>query len=172
MKAKRFYRAVDTEEEYDEYDWRDFYIPNGGAEPDVGEKASGVAPDGATVLFTSQAQLTSYDNAKQDELYLYETSDAKLMCVSCNPNGVPATSETYLANNGELGFNPNARVFLTRNLSKDGSRVFFQTKEALVPQDTNEQADVYEWGREGDGGAQAAHMRARASAQARVAACT
>ena len=41
---------------------------------------------------------------------------------------------------------------MTRNLSEDGSRVFFQTKEALVPQDTNDQADVYEWEREGSGG--------------------
>jgi hypothetical protein len=43
-------------------------------------------------------------------------------------------------------------AFLTRNLSDDGNRVFFQTKEALVRQDTNEQTDVYEWEREGAGG--------------------
>ena len=40
---------------------------------------------------------------------------------------------------------------MTRNLSEDGSRVFFQTQEALVPQDKNGQTDVYEWEREGAG---------------------
>jgi len=135
----------------DPADWHDFLHGGESQGPAQGEKASRVTPDGTTVLFTSQAQLTSYDNAKHDELYLYEAPDAKLICVSCNPDGAPATSETYLTNNGELGREPGARAFLTRNLSEDGSRVFFQTQEALVPQDTNEQTDVYEWEREGAG---------------------
>src|SRR5208282_2833067 len=47
---------------------------------------------------------------------------------------------------------PNPRnAFLTRNLSSEGNRVFFQTEEALVPEDTNNQLDVYEWKREGAG---------------------
>ncbi len=67
--------------------------------------------------------------------------------------GVPATGEAYLAGNPSVTRQRtwNAHAFLTRNLSEDGSRVFFQTKEALVPQDTNEQTDVYEWEREGAG---------------------
>ena len=36
---------------------------------------------------------------------------------------------------------------MTRNLSSDGNRVFFQTEEALVSGDTNNQLDVYEWER-------------------------
>ncbi len=52
---------------------------------------------------------------------------------------------------GNLSREPGARAFLTRNLSEDGSRVFFQTQEALVPQDKNGQTDVYEWEREGAG---------------------
>ncbi len=105
------------------------------------------------MLFTSQAQLTSYDNAKNDELYLYEALSGRLVCVSCNPDGVPATNEAYLANNQELSIQPGPRAFLRATSPKTGSRVFFQTKEALVPQDTNEQTDVYEWEREGAGGA-------------------
>ena len=137
----------------DSANWRDF-LQNGELNgPAQGEKSSRVTPDGMTVLFTSQAQLTSYDNAKNDELYLYEALSGRLVCVSCNPDGVPATSEAYLASNLELSIQPGTRAFLTRNLSEDGSRVFFQTKEALVPQDTNEQTDVYEWEREGAGGA-------------------
>ncbi len=135
----------------DPADWRGFLHGGESQGSAQGEKGSRVTPSGATALFASQAQLTSYDNAKHDELYLYQAPDAKLICVSCNPNGAPATSETYLTNNGELGREPGARAFLTRNLSEDGSRVFFQTKEALVHQDTNGQTDVYEWEREGTG---------------------
>jgi hypothetical protein len=135
----------------DPADWRGFLDTSELQGPAQGEKSSRVTPSGTTALFTSQAQLTSYDNAKYDELYLYEASDTKLICVSCNPNGVPVTSDTYLTNNGELDREPGARAFLTRNLSDDGSRIFFQTQEALVPQDTNGQMDVYEWEREGAG---------------------
>jgi hypothetical protein len=135
----------------DPFDWHGFLSIGESQGSAQGEKASRITSDGTTALFASQVQLTSYDNAKHDELYLYEASSDKLICVSCNPHGVPATSETYLTKNGELGSEPGARAFLTRNLSNDGSRVFFQTKEALVPQDTNGQTDVYEWEREGTG---------------------
>ena len=135
----------------DPADWRGFLRAREVQGPAQGEKSSRVTPDGTTVLFASQAQLTGYDNAGHDELYLYEAPTNKLSCVSCNPDGAPATSETYLASNVELSSKPGARAFLTRNLSEDGSRVFFQTKEALVPQDKNGQTDVYEWEREGAG---------------------
>jgi hypothetical protein len=148
-----FIARLSTKGEYDEYGWRGFYAPDTGAAPATGEKSSRVTPDGTTVLFASRAQLTSYDNASQGELYLYDAATGKLICVSCNPSGAPATGPVYLTGN-LLSFDGEPRnAFLTRNLSEDGSHVFFQTREALVPQDTNEQADVYEWEREGEGGA-------------------
>jgi hypothetical protein len=42
-------------------------------------------------------------------------------------------------------------VYQPRWISADGSRVFFVTLEGLVPQDTNETQDVYEWERPGSG---------------------
>ena len=146
-----FVARLSTENEYDEYDWRDFYSPNLGAAPATGEKSSRVTPGGATVLFASRARLTSYDNADHGELYLYDATSGRLICVSCNPSGVPASGEAYLAGNLLPAAAPERNAFLTRNLSDDGSRVFFQTKEALVPRDANEQTDVYEWEREGVG---------------------
>jgi hypothetical protein len=138
-------------EGFDPYDWRGFLSIGESQGAAQEEKSSRVTPDGTTVLFASQAQLTDYDNAEHDELYLYEAPNAKLICVSCNPNGTPATSETYLTKSGEVDRWSRTRAFLTRNLSEDGSRVFFQTREALVPQATNGQMDVYEWEREGAG---------------------
>jgi hypothetical protein len=147
-----FIARLDTGGEYDEYDWRDFYDSDPGIAPATGEKSSRVTPDGTTVLFASQARLTGYDNAGQGELYLYDATSGRLVCVSCNPSEAPATSEAYLAGNLSITVALERNVFLTRNLAEDGSRVFFQTQEALVPQDTNGQTDVYEWEREGAGG--------------------
>jgi hypothetical protein len=66
--------------------------------------------------------------------------------VSCNPSGVPATSGAEIVGyQGEISSSGDRSSVLTRNLSADGNRVFFQTAEALVPQDTNGQTDVYEW---------------------------
>jgi hypothetical protein len=147
-----FIAQLNAKDRYDEYDWRDFYSSKPGAAPATGEKSSRVTPDGTSVLFASRARLTSYNNANQGELYLYDAERDELICVSCNPSGAPATSEAYLAGNLSIVAAPERNAFLTRNLSDDGSRVFFQTKEALVPQDTNEQTDVYEWEHEGAGG--------------------
>jgi hypothetical protein len=151
--ATSFIARLSAEDGYDEYDWRGFYSSNPGAAPAAGEKGSRVTPDGATVLFASRAQLTSYDNADQGELYLYDATSRRLACVSCNPSRAPATSSASLAGNLLVSTVPERNAFLTRNLSDDGTRVFFQTKEALVSQDKNEQTDVYEWEREGAGGA-------------------
>jgi hypothetical protein len=135
----------------DRYDWRDFYSVNPGT-PAYGGKSSRVTSDGTTVLFASQAQLSSYANAGFDELYVYDAVSRRLTCVSCNPSATPATNAAYLTGNLlPLGGEPR-NAFLTRNLSEDGSRAFFQTKEALVPQDANGQTDVYEWEREEAGG--------------------
>jgi len=146
-----FVARLNTEGEYDEYDWRGFYSSNPGAVPAAGEKSSRVTPNGTSVLFASRAQLTGYDNASQGELYLYDAASGKLTCASCNPRGTPAISPAQLTGNLLTSVAPERNAFLTRNLSEDGSRVFFQTQEALVPQDTNGQTDVYEWEREGMG---------------------
>jgi hypothetical protein len=142
----------------DEADWRGY--DKGASErsgPSGGEKSSRVTPDGKVVLFSSVAQLTSYANNEKAELYLYNAkqplSSGNPVCVSCNPSGMPVASGAHLtSSNLDLTAAPSPRnAFLTRNLSEDGNRVFFQTEEALVSGDTNNQLDVYEWEREGAG---------------------
>jgi Tol biopolymer transport system component len=126
-------------------------------------KTSRVTPDGRALLFVSHLQLTSYDNTDvntgqpDDELYLYDSarpmSADNPACVSCNPTGAaPSASPTLLR--GTNPFEPPrvSQQTMTSNLSANGSRVFFETTEALVSQDTNEAQDVYEWERDGTGG--------------------
>jgi hypothetical protein len=64
-------------------------------------------------------------------MYLYRPSTDEMTCVSCMPSGDPPTAEVTTSHNGR---------FLT-----DDGRPFFLTADALVPQDTNETDDVYEY---------------------------
>lgn len=118
---------------------------------------SRVTPDGRTLLFSSSATVgpTGYDHGTCRrslsifdtcrELYVYRADDDSVACVSCNPSGAPATgmATDYFGENmvgGTRGDPPNSRA-----LSDDGTRVFFSTPEALVPEDTNRRIDAYEY---------------------------
>jgi hypothetical protein len=138
---------------YDNTNWEGFTHDQAGA-PDEGYKASRVSADGTKVLIGSANQLTEYDNAGESEIYLYDATEplspTNPRCVSCNPTGAPAKTGSYLAHISEAG--PEVHfVLTTRNLSGEGTRVFFQTAEALLPQATDGQENVYEWEREGAG---------------------
>jgi hypothetical protein len=132
----------------DESNWEGFANIQSGPS---GEKSSRVTPNGTALLFISETRLTGYDNQGHAELYLFHAtqpvSPGNPLCVSCNPHRIPATSDTQLAGENEITGASNNEIYpyLTRNLSDDGNRVFFETKEALVPQDTNSKTDVYEW---------------------------
>ena len=62
--------------------------------------------------------------------------------MSCRPDGTPAQGDASLIDQtGTLA----SGFFTPRNISDDGSEVFFDTTDSLVPQDMNGQSDVYEW---------------------------
>lgn len=118
-------------------------------------------PDGRYLLFGSSRELTEYSTASSSpgcqsipatqggsseghcvEIYSYEAQTGKPpLCVSCNPSGEPPTSDA--------SFDRSALEMPTseplRTMSDDGSYVFFDTADPLVPQDTNDTLDVYEW---------------------------
>ncbi len=108
------------------------------------ERTAEVTPDGGSLVFLSDASLTGYDNtdaiagSRDSEVFLYSEATGKLTCVSCNPSGArpigKATVPTGLNGSYQPGY-----------LAADGSRVFFDTADALVPGDTNDKQDVYEW---------------------------
>jgi hypothetical protein len=110
-----------------------------------------VSGDGRHLLFTTRAAQPGFDNNGHREVYLYDASGAgQLTCVSCNSKGVAAGDAVpnqafpptiFGSPSGHLLYSSG----FVRNLSSDGSRVFFMSQEALVPQDTNSQWDVYEW---------------------------
>jgi hypothetical protein len=127
-----------------------------------------VSPGGGQLVFMSDsgelAQLAAgYDNTdlvsgEADlEVYRYGAEGGQLACISCNPSGArPAGRAVKLR--GLVSWQAaripgwESSIYPTRTLSDDGSRVFFESFEALVLADTNGKADVYEWEEAGAGG--------------------
>jgi hypothetical protein len=108
--------------------------------------AARVTPDGKHMLFQSSTGdgLTGYQSNGHVELYLYNGDSHELKCVSCRPDGTPAgggaadMTKTFTGGAGTTSH-------LSHPVTDDGSRVFFTSSDALVPQDTNGKSDVYEY---------------------------
>jgi hypothetical protein len=105
-----------------------------------------------------------------EEVYLYDAVSGRLVCASCNPTGarpvgaLDSSTKRLLADNQDFwGFkfnggshwlagsipgwdfrNNGAALYQPRYLS-DSGRLFFNSPDALVPQDTNGFEDVYEY---------------------------
>ena len=130
------------------------------------KRAARVSPDGMHVAFMSTVSPTptGYDNrdaASGDpvaEVYLYDAAEAELRCVSCNPSGARPTGQALqgLVRAAAQIQGWEERQHAPRVLSDDGSRVFFESFEGLVPRDGNGTWDVYQWEEEGKGSCSAA----------------
>lgn len=123
----------------------------GGEIPDV--SAGRVSAEGSVFVFRTNSPLPGGFNNTGDfeQIYRYEVPNSSLNCVSCPPVGVvPSGSADVSYDNAESG-RPNGNndvpmtTLDTRVISSDGDRVFFDTPDPLVAQDTNGQRDVYEW---------------------------
>lgn len=121
-----------------------------------------VSADGNILVFLSEEAeaLSGYDNTalgttqKVTEVYRFDAAAASLDCLSCNPTGerpLGASSIPGAVANGAID------AYRPRALSTSGSRAFFDSVDSLVPQDSNEASDVYEWEAAGTGTCAAAH---------------
>lgn len=113
--------------------------------------ASRVSADGQTLVFRSTRQLTGYRNQGVAELYRYQ-SGAGISCVSCNPSGQAPAGPAGVQEIPGIGVHnaPNSSI-MTRNLSRDGRRMIFDSADQLVAADQNNVNDVYEWEAPGKG---------------------
>jgi hypothetical protein len=115
-----------------------------------------VSPDGSHLLFLSEAELTGYPNEGEAEAFLYGpppgSHSARLVCVSCDPSGESPNGPGTIPGARPNGVGVDAiDIYKPRSLSGSGNRVFFETPDVLVQQDTNEEVDVYEWEAGGEG---------------------
>jgi hypothetical protein len=133
-----------------------------------------VSPNGEYVTFMSDRRLTGFDNSDaskasggtpDEEVFLYSARTNTVVCASCNrfgqrPHGVfDTTSEELVADRqhiwngrwlaasvpGWVEFDGHtAALHQPRYLSNSG-RLFFNSSDALVPPDTNNTEDVYQY---------------------------
>jgi hypothetical protein len=102
-----------------------------------------VTEDGRTLVFQSAAKVTQHDNGGRRQIYRYDLASDSTVCVSCNSRLGVSGGDAWLKRIPE----DRAIVYQweQRNVSADGRRVFFDSAEALVDEDTNGRIDVYEW---------------------------
>jgi len=146
-----------------------------------------VSSNGRYLAFMSAAAPTGYDNVDQyagrpdEEVYLYDSGSADLLCVSCNPSGArpvgvldrvesgeglgllvdrrkvwaEAGREHWLAGNipGWTAQSLTTATLQPRYLSNEG-RLYFNSPDDLVPAATNHEEDVYEYEPSGVGSCQ------------------
>jgi WD40-like Beta Propeller Repeat len=134
-----------------------------------------VSPNGRWLAFMSNRSLTGYDTRDalsgrpDEEVYIYDAGAGRVVCASCNPTGArpvgvhglvqDANSKiirlvdapewgpnTWFAANVPTwtSFGSSMTRYQSRYLS-DGGRLFFNSNDALVPQDVNGTQDVYEY---------------------------
>jgi DNA-binding beta-propeller fold protein YncE len=138
----------------------------------LGDLTARSSPDGRFFAFMSRRSLTGYDNRDvnsgqpDEEVYLFDSVSGGLSCVSCDPTGARpigvldgeprppgllidnshSWQNAWLAGTipGWTRQNLALALYQSRYLSNSG-RMFFNSSDALVPQDTNRRMDVYEF---------------------------
>jgi hypothetical protein len=121
----------------------------------LGERTAQVTPDGSHIAFQSELPLTGYDNQSplggqpSPEVFVYSAESALLACASCSPIGTPPSIPEE--GRSKVPVSEESNTYMRRWISENGGRVFFDSEEPLLAQDTNGVQDVYEWEREGEG---------------------
>jgi hypothetical protein len=100
-----------------------------------------LSADGRTLLFRSAPleRLTADDvvcGKGCRQVYRYEEQEGSVECISCSASGLTTKPSGVEGPNGEKA---------TFDMSADGSTAAFVTRQALVRNDVNNGADVYEW---------------------------
>jgi hypothetical protein len=149
-----------------------------------------VSPNGRYLAFMSAAPITGYENIDagsgkpDEEVYLYDSQNASLRCVSCNPSGARPEGVLDTEGVGEgLGLLVDRRKvwfghYLAGNIPgwtaeslpaagepgaliqsrylSDNGRLFFNSPDDLVPAAGNHKEDVYEYEPSGLGSCESA----------------
>jgi hypothetical protein len=131
-------------------------------------RLSRVTPDGQSIAFMSSAGLTGYDNADAATpgkvammVFLYDAEanggEGAILCPSCNPSGARPEgrqlTQKLLESRWAAARIPTyqSQLYGSRVISEDGNRLYFNSFEALVATDVNDEEDVYQWEAPGTG---------------------
>jgi hypothetical protein len=120
----------------------------------IGLRTAQLTPDGQRLVFESNLALapgSGHDtkgtqSGSYIDIYTYDAGTGQVSCVSCAPSGAGAVrNETFLPVSG-------LDTYSKRVMSEDGQRVFFDSSQPLVAQETSGAEGVYEWERESQNG--------------------
>jgi hypothetical protein len=100
-----------------------------------------LSPNGLHLAFTTETPLTAYHCSGCAMLYDYDYETGEIRCVSCNPSGAPPAGELRV---GGIPYGTGLDDYHPKYVLDNG-KIFFTTKDALLPQDTNGTYDVYQW---------------------------
>ncbi len=156
-------------------DASDWGITELGKPGELSQNTARVSPNGEWLTFMSLRELTGYDNhdgangKPDEEVFVYDAAESAVICASCNPTGGRPVGVEYggegenmpLAKGEGTGtwerstsiaadlptwtsYRLTYARYQSRFLSNSG-RLFFNARDALVPQDKNQTWDVYEW---------------------------
>ncbi len=129
-----------------------------------------MSSDGSVLVFQTASSLSStFNSGGFEEIYRYDIPANSLGCISCAPPGVTSSGNASMSMlyQDEVGiggtnsfYEPTRVPTDERGISADGDRVFFESPDPLVPQDSNTNSpptlveedttqpqgrDVYEW---------------------------
>jgi hypothetical protein len=139
----------------DSCDWTgrggcEFVYGKDGLITGFGGLTSRVSGDGRFLAFNSIRPLAGYDTLPGEETYaqvfVYDAATGELSCASCNPDPSvrPTAPATIRWPATPAGNSYQHAVYPQRNLSDDG-RVFFESYDPLLPEDTGGALSVYEY---------------------------
>ena len=97
-----------------------------------------VSPNGRWLAFVFDPE-----NDESFNVYRYDAIADELVCASCNPAGATHSGLHGFSFSG--GESDPAHIERSPNNLLDDGRLFFESKDALVPQDINNEWDVYEY---------------------------
>jgi hypothetical protein len=161
---------IATLSQEDKHTWGGDEYPGEKSHENPWEVSSEVSPNGRYVAFMSNSSLTGYDNVdavsgqRDEEVFLYDAVSNRLVCVSCDPTGARPTGvfdgdeqsavlvdragmwTNHWIAGSLVGWNNtlNRASYQPRYVMNNG-RLFFNSPDALVPQDANGLEDVYEY---------------------------
>jgi hypothetical protein len=127
------------------------------------KRTAEASPNGRWVTFLSRARLTGAENIGPcvfesasekiipgpcPEAFLFDSATGELVCASCDPSGELPLGPTSLPKIGLRNLSPLPQPrYLT-----DQGRLFFDTRDSLIPADTNNGVeDVYQYEPQGVG---------------------
>jgi hypothetical protein len=127
---------------------------------------STLSEDGSVLVFASSAELEPGmvplpEYSIYTQIYRWTKQSETSTCISCRRdggtparlgsrlsslNGLPTDSPAYVPGKASPDFSNQSSVVGNRKISRDGSRVFFDTNDPLDPaRDVNGTRDVYMW---------------------------